>query len=44
MVAAITGAIGTMGADLLGVGAAAIGVGVGVFGLKKGWGYFKKFI
>jgi hypothetical protein len=44
MLAAITGATGTLGADLLAVGGAAIAIGATVFGLKKGWGFFKKFI
>lgn len=44
MVATITSAIGTMGADLLSVGALAIGVSAGVFGLVKGWGVLRRLI
>ena len=44
MLAAITANTGTLGADLLAVGGAGIAVAVGVFGLRKGWGFFKKFV
>lgn len=44
MVATITGAIGSLGADLLLVGAAGIGISAGVFGLRKGWGLLRSMI
>lgn len=44
MLATITGAVGTLGADLLAVGGAAIGVSAGVWGLKKGWAFFRGMV
>lgn len=44
MVAAITTGLGTLGADLLAVGAVGLGIGASTFGLVKGWRYVKKFI
>lgn len=44
MVATITSAIGTLGADLLAVGALGIGVSAGVFGLVKGWGVLRRLV
>lgn len=41
MLAAITAATPTLGTDLLAVGGAAIAISAGVYGLKKGWAFFK---
>jgi hypothetical protein len=43
MVATITTATSTLGADLLTVAAIGLGIGVSIFGLKKGWSLVKKF-
>ena len=44
MLATITGAVGTLGADLLAVAGAAIGVSAGVFGIRKGWSLFRGMV
>lgn len=44
MVATITTAVGTLGADLLAVGAIGLGIGVSIFGLKKGYGLVRSFV
>ncbi len=37
MVATITSAVGTLGADLLTVAGIGLTIGVSLFGLRKGW-------
>lgn len=44
MVDTITDAIGTLGPQLLQVGALGIGISAGVFGLVKGWGVLRRLI
>jgi hypothetical protein len=44
MVAEITSAIGTLGADLLTVGGLGIAISAGIFGLGKGWTVVRRFI
>ncbi|MGV1037947.1 MAG: hypothetical protein ACOYD0_13115 [Candidatus Nanopelagicales bacterium] len=43
MVAVITAAVEDLGPDLLIVAGLGLAVGVSIFGLKKGWGIFRKF-
>ena len=44
MVATITTAIGTLGADLLTVAALGLAIGVSIFGLRKGYSLVRSFI
>lgn len=44
MVAEITDAVGTLGADLLTVGGIGIAISAGVFGLTKGWGVLRRLV
>jgi hypothetical protein len=44
MVAVITDAVGTLGADLLTVGGLGIAVSAGIFGLYKGWGVLRRLV
>lgn len=44
MLEAIQSAVGTLGPDLLAVGGAAIAIGAGIFGLRKGWKFFRGLI
>lgn len=44
MVATLTSAVGTLGADLLAVGAIGVGISVGIFGLIKGYGVLRKLV
>ena len=40
----ITGNTANLGADLLAVGGAGIAVAAGVWGLRKGWKYFRSMV
>lgn len=44
MVATITSATSTLGADFLTVAAIGLGIGVSLYGLKRGWHLVKAFI
>ena len=44
MLATITANTTTLGADLLAVGGAGIAVAAGVWGLRKGWKYFRSMV
>jgi hypothetical protein len=44
MVATLTDAVGTLGADLLVVAAIGLGIGVTIFGLRKGYAVVKGFV
>lgn len=44
MVAEITSAVGTLGADLLSVGGIGIAISAGVFGLVKGWSVLRRLV